>query len=164
MYCRYCSHLIPDGAAFCPTCGRPVPEDEATPADVQIDGFILYKRTRLRDYYVSLDEPRMTYDEAVKKCEQGSLPTKADIQKLVEGRSADEIDELNARIIAKGGVPLAKLGEERFYWLRSDGAKSMSVSYYSALTGCVGSHSKASRLSVRLMFYKSRLSTSSALM
>ncbi len=35
MYCRYCGSALPDGAAFCPSCGQPVQQAQAQPQQPQ---------------------------------------------------------------------------------------------------------------------------------
>lgn len=163
MKCVHCGQVIPDDAVFCPICGKRVGKNASDKKSEQkVEGAVLYKSTRMRDYYISLKEPRASYKDAVAMCEEMPvnchLPSLKEIKELVEDLSADEIDSLNERIVAQGGDPLARPGEERFYWIKDTTPSSDAALYYSALTGNSGMRSRLSALSVRPMFYISKSS------
>lgn len=52
MRCVNCGNVIPEGAEFCPRCGNRVKKSASSAK--QIGDAILYKSTRLRDYYISI--------------------------------------------------------------------------------------------------------------
>lgn len=161
MICVHCGSIIPEDSVYCPNCGKPVGDNGSDMGPgYEIDGAILYKTTRMRSYYISLKEPRASYEDAVAMCGEMSakchLPSVADVKGIIDGLSEKELADLNAKIVGQGGDPLAKPGEERFYWIKDTTPSSDVAPYYSALTGNSGVHSKHSELSVRPMFYISK--------
>lgn len=161
MICSYCGSTIPDDSVFCPNCGKHIGDKASNmESEQEIDGAVLYKSTRARDYYISLKETRASYGDAVSMCREISikcqLPSVDELKKIIENLSEKELADLNAKIVSRGGDPLAKPGEERFYWIKDTTPSSDVAPYYSALTGNSGMHSKDSELSVRPIFYKSK--------
>ena len=158
MRCVNCGNVIPEGAEFCPRCGNRVKKSASSAK--QIGDAILYKSTRLRDYYIGIKEVRVKYDDAVALCEKFSeschLPSLSEIKSIIEEIPDEKRDVLNKQIKDMGGDPLAKIGEERFYWLKSAVSSSGEASYYSALTGNKGMHSKESLLLARPIFFESK--------
>lgn len=158
MRCVNCGNVIPEGAEFCPRCGERVKKSASSAK--QIGDAILYKSTRLRDYYISIKEVRVKYDDAValgeKFSESCHLPSLSEIKSIIEEIPDEKRDHLNRQITDMGGDPLAKSGEERFYWLKGSASSSGEAPYYSAMTGNSGMHSKESLLSARPVFFENK--------